>query len=240
MRQSSRGWMLCALAAPFVLLAAVPVSGQSRDSGANAPRDKADKSAERVSGVIIKAEPIARGSTSASSAEKANPAGRTERQAIRLTINTAAVWRDWARDQATANAAESPKKAAARGADSVATRGEPVSKDTVVVVHLNPDSKVETRFRTLQDETGKGAKSPEAARRQDAAEAHGEAAGSSAGSSTSKNQAAKPVRFQASDLRPGLFVEVDFRAIKAGNLASTVAVIRPIESAPPARARGGK
>jgi len=231
MRRSSRRWAHCALAASIVTLASTGVAGQEPGAPDRSPKDKEGRPAERASGVIIKVEPIARGSSSASSAEKGNPARREETQAFRLTINTAAVWSDWARDQVVNGTAETTKKAARRGADSVATRGEPVSKDTVVMIHLNPSSKVETRFRTLADETSKGSKTPEEARRQDAVEAHGADAGTKSKSSDSKTQVAKPVRFRASDLRPGLYVEVDFRHIQAGNVASTVAVIRPVGAA---------
>jgi len=229
MRRSTRGWKVCAMAASFVVAAFAVTRAQQPASPARPATGDAAKSAERIDGVIIKVEPVDRAKSTRSSAEKAKPARRREPQALRLTINTAAVWRDWARDQATPNASESPKKAAERGAKSVATGGEPADKDTTVVIHLDPDSKVETRFRSPQDETTRGAKTPAKAREAET--------GSKETSANDARQAAKPVRFNASDLRPGLFVQVDFRHLQAGNRASTVTVIRPIIT--PAPAGGG-
>lgn len=164
---------------------------------AEEPKAKKTDNKGRAAGVIIKVEPIGRGDRARS---------------LRLTINTAAVWRDWARDQANQSPSESPKKAAEKGANSVATKGEPADQDTTIVVDLTPETTVETRFRAPEDETGKGAKSPEAAK--------GE---------SGRRDSARPTRFEAKDLKPGLFVEADFRHETAQNRASTVCVVRPVQ-----------
>jgi len=179
-------WAVCGLAAALVALTSAPSRGQEKKDPPKVTHQKAKPSAERASGVIIKAEPVA------ASRAKGNGAG-----AVRLTINTSAVWRDWARDQATPNANQSPRKAAERGANSVATKGEPETKDDLVVIQVVPESRVETRFRTLLDETSKGAPTPDQARAD---------AGQKDPAGGAKTRVAKPVRFTAADLKPGLFI----------------------------------
>ena len=153
---------------------------------------KESKSRERASGVIIKAE---KGATAKSH---------------RLTINMNAVWRDWSRDQVQAQDKGPASKDAAKGKDSIATRGEPADANSVVVVEILADTRVETRFRSTDDETSKGSKT----------------APTTAGKE--KSPTAKPVQFRAEDLKPGLFVEVDFRTAVGQNQASTITVIRPV------------
>jgi hypothetical protein len=145
---------------------------------------------QRASGVILKVE---------------RAAGRQ----TRLTINTNAVWRDWSRDQAKVNDTGPAKKDAARGENSVATIGEPADKNSLVVVDVVPDTRVETRFRSPEVESSKGSKEP-------------------AKTDSQRSSSAKPVQFRDEDLNPGLFVEVDFSHSNARNPASTVLVIRPI------------
>ncbi len=186
---------------------------------------KGSASAERASGVIIKAEPVTKGATPGSTITDEAKKGRQAPRSVRLTINTAAVWRDWARDQATEDPTKSAKKDAEEGDNSIATKGQPVSADTTVLVDVGPDTRVETRFRSPTDETSKGASTPEGAREED---------DSASGSSKSKSRAGKSKssgngpHFGAGDLRPGLFVEVEFRHVTAQNPASVVTVIRPI------------
>src|SRR5262249_38404550 len=119
------------------------------------------------------------------------------------------------------------KKDAAKGANSVATKGQPADENSLVVVEVVAGTKVETRFRSPTDETSKGVTSPEEVKSDEA-------------TSSRIRPTGKPVQFRAEDLLPGLFVEADFR--QAGpqdkNTASTVAVIRPIsvlDSSPAAR-----
>jgi len=177
---------------------------------------KASNPKERVSGVIIKMEPVPAGVTAGSTIQKEAAAGRARPATHRLTINMNAVWRDWARDQAHLTDKGPAKKDAAAGKNSVATTGEPAEPNSVVVVDVGPDTRVETRFRSLEDETGRGSKAPETAQ---------------GGAAPAKsNSAAKPVQFRAEDLKPGLFVEADFRHVPAQNPVSIVTVIRPIEN----------
>jgi hypothetical protein len=166
---------------------------------------KARTAPERASGVIVKAERIT------PPAEASSRANRAQHATYRLTINTAAVWRDWSRDQAQAKDTGPPGKDAAKGANSVATKGEPLEANALVVIDVGPETKVETRFRSPSDETGTGKKSPEAVRKGD-----------------DRSHSAKPVHFRAEDLKPGLWVEADFRHAREQNHATTLVVIRPI------------
>lgn len=164
--------------------------------------------AERVSGVIVKAEKVS----------KAKGDGNSNAVLMRLSINTNAIWRDWARDQAQVRDEGSPKKDAAKGAESIASKGEPIDENSLVVIEVASGTKIETRFRSPTDETTKGETSPDKVK-------------SDEGTTSTTKPAGKPVRFRTEDLLPGLFVEADYR--QAGspdeNTAATVVVIRPIE-----------
>jgi hypothetical protein len=217
-----RGRLVVGLAA--ALLVAPPGPGRAEDQGANGRSDAATKKTDaqgRASGVIVKIERVKPGASSGTSTDKSDrPRGH---RTLRLTINTAAVWRDWARDRALQSNSESSNKAADEGANSVASKGEPQDEDTLVVVDLTSATKVETRFRTPEDETRKGSKTPEAARG-----GSGRAA---------RDDPAKPTHFAAHDLKPGLFVEVDFRHKTGRNRATTVCVIRPVSDTGTTRGR---
>lgn len=189
---------------------AQPRSSSSSSSSKNESRK------ERASGVITKVERVKSGATPGSTIRKEAEAGRERAATHRLTINTNAVWRDWARDQAQMQDRGSARKDAAKGDNSVAAKGEPVDANSLVVVDVGPETRIETRFRSPDDETSKGSRTPEAV------------GGDGEKSDGRRKPAAKAVRFRVSDLKPGLFVEVDFRHVTAQNPASTVAVIRPI------------
>jgi hypothetical protein len=105
-------------------------------------------------------EPVTKGATPGSTITDEAKKGRQVPPTVRLTINTAAVWRDWARDQATEDVTKSASKDAEEGQNSVATKGQPATADTTVLVDVGPDTRVETRFRSPTDETTKGAAPP--------------------------------------------------------------------------------
>ncbi len=185
------------------------VTGQEREKTTrnekSSPRRAKDK--ERTSGVIIKVEKFQKGADKGSPVSKTTSEHPERRPILRLTINTDAVWRDWARDQAQTKDTGSAKKDAEKGKNSVATRGEPVESNSLAVVDLIDDTKIDTRFRAPDDETSKGSKQPEGVKSSDSA---------------------KPVDFKVSDLSTGLFVEIDYKHLTAQNLADRVTVIRPI------------
>jgi hypothetical protein len=150
----------------------------------------------------------------------------TRGRSIRVTINTAAVWRDWVRDQAS----EEPKsksKAAADGEKSVASNGEPLSPDNLVVLEVPHDVKVETRYRSSTDEVSEGAKTPEKAA---AAEAATDPADTSK-PDTARKSGAKTPHFKVVDLKPGLFIEVTSHRVKGMEKVSLVRVMRPVGGA---------
>src|SRR6476659_7311197 len=125
MRRPMHGKWLCALGAA----ACLTVSGGAKAQDANArpaPPKGAIKGAikeGKIAGVIVKIEDLK---------DVADARGK------RLTVNTAAVWRDWVRDQARVQTRTSTKTAAKDGENSIATRGEPQSENTLVVVDVRP------------------------------------------------------------------------------------------------------
>jgi len=223
-------WTVLSLAA--TLLVAAYASAQEKDQakkkGGRARREAATSVSpenQRASGVIVKVEPIRKGARS-----RSDDVEREKGQAPthRLTINTAAVWRDWVRDQAGIDPNAPPSEAAKRGANSVATKGEPQTEGSLVMVDVGPNTKVETLFRESTDETTKGSKTPGEARAASEDPAQAKAEGDSSKRRERRAEEPRTKRYQVDDLQPGLFVEVDFRQQDARDRASTVAVIRPL------------
>lgn len=204
------------VAASWAVVPALVQAQQGKSPLTNSPKFKADTRKERASGVITKVERVTKGAAAGSTIRKETDAGRNHAATHRLTINTNAVWRDWARDQAQMQDRGSARKDAAKGDNSVATKGEPVDANSLVVVDIGPETRIETRFRSPDDETTKGARTPDAV------------GGEDRKSDGRRKPAADAVHFRASDLKAGLFVEVDFRHVTAQNPASSVTVIRPI------------
>ena len=193
--------------ATTLAMAVTPVMAQEAKSPNVA---KTPKAVDTVSGVIVKAD-----------TSKTSP-----RKTLRLTINSAAVWRDWVRDQASAEP-KSTRKAASDGQKSIATSGEPQSADTLVVVELAPDAKIETRYRSSTDELSEGSKSPEKAA---AVEAANDPADTSKPKSETRANSKTPT-FKLEDLKPGLYVEVTLRRDSKAELATLVRVMRPVGGA---------
>lgn len=220
----TRGGAVASLAAAaLVAMAGLASAQESATKGRTSA--KGTSPAERASGVIVKVEPVRKGVTSGDTIEKEAKAGRTRPWTHRLSINTNAVWRDWSRDQAQVNDRGPARKDAAKGANSVATKGEPVDANSLVLVDIGPDTRIDTRFRAPDDESSKGEKKPAAATSKDEPKGDTQSNGSA-------------VRFRAEDLKPGLFVEVEFRHITAQNPASVVTVIRPVEASQPSDKTG--
>ncbi len=231
-----------ALAGPAVGQTAATKGSPSTAKGAGAP--------ETAAGVIVKVEPVGKGASPGTVPDRAGKDGTEMPRTVRLTINTAAVWRDWVRDQATLDP-KSPRRAAADGNKSVATDGQPRSEDTLLVVDLAPETRVETRYRSATDEASQGAKTPGGAAKAEASTdpadtSKAESEPKRKGSSTKPGADAleeKMARFSVDDLKPGLYVEVDFRHVQATDRASIVRVMRPVggpqtpAAAEPPRAR---
>jgi len=211
-RSARQWWSLCMLTA----LAACPNEAAQADDAK--PDDSAARSADkqkqgRVSGVIVKVERLSKDGTPEPANDSGTSRKRSKHEQLRLTINTAAVWRDWARDQATESPTQSARKDAAQGANSVGAKGEPEAPQTLVTVEVSARAHIETRFRALDDESSKGKKRPDAV---------------SGRRSSSRRRSAKPTRFERGDLKPGLWVEADFSTKTEHRDASTLTVIRPL------------
>ncbi|MBV8269790.1 MAG: hypothetical protein JO252_25995 [Planctomycetaceae bacterium] len=230
-RLPRRTTVLSIAAALIVVSSALFSRAQTHNDRQREPR-RGSPNAERAAGVLIKVEPIGKGESSGSKDEGESRKARPRHVSRRLTINTAAVWRDWARDQVADKLTESAKAEAAEGQNSVATKGEPAQKDSLVVVDIGPRTRVEARFRLVADETSKGYKTPEEARSSKIDPAAEEFKGSSL-----RTRPEPPTHFKAEDLRAGLFVEVDFRHEREKknrterDVAAAVTVIRPVEPA---------
>jgi len=221
-------WTILSLTAALLVAAHAFAQDQAKKKPGRPDRDSAtvvSPQDQRVSGVIVKVEPIRKGAKS-----RSDNVGREKGQSPthRLTINTAAVWSDWVRDQAGLDPNAAPREAAKRGANSVATKGEPQTEGTLVVIDIGPNTRIDTLFRESTDETSKGAKTPGEARAAGADPALAKAEGDSATRRERRAEEPRTRRYQADDLQPGLFVEVDFRRLDARDLASIVAVIRPL------------
>ena len=207
-------WRSGALAAAASLLLAAPAFAQTADTKAKEKTlpPPADAKHQLTTGVIVKAEHVNHGGA-------ASEKGRS----VRLTINTAAIWRDWARDQATTDPKVPKPTAAARGNRSIATDGEPIAPDNTVVVVVDPDTKIETRFQSPTDEISEGAKDPA-----DAARVEAKTDAEDSSKPRTEHSAAKPPKFTAGDLKPGLFVEIHYKEAKSREKATLLRVMRPV------------
>lgn len=172
---------------------------------ATAAEDDTGKSAsknQRVEGVIVKVEPL-------------------DGHRVRLTLNTAAVWRDYARDTSLNDRKNrSTKDAAKRGDDSVATEGQPRDRDTLVTVVVNSKTPSHKRFRAEMDEATLGANSIEAARE---AVEHPEKAKASKGGPAVK----------VDELRKGLYLATGFEKVEKDNKADWIVVLVPVRNDDP-------
>ncbi|MDG3006169.1 hypothetical protein [Paludisphaera mucosa] len=203
-----------------LLIAAPPSVGlaqQAKDDPA-AAKGKASKP-EIISGVIVKAEKVAKEQLPQSKSDKA----KADPVLFRLSVNTNAVWRDWVRDQAQVRDEGPAKKDAEKGANSIATKGQPVDENSLVVIEVLATTKIETRFRAPTDETSLGETSPDKVKSEE-------------GAKSTEPPAKKPVRFRAEDLQPGLFVEAEGgkSGTKDEDAAAVITVIRPIRVVEPA------
>ena len=133
-------------------------------------------------------------------------------QRVKITVNTAAVWSDYVRDEARVKGTESAKD----GANSVATKGEPVSPNNVVVAEVGAGTNLSTRFRSSTDETNKGSRTVEGAEKKD---------GSPASDDVKRRPRDKKApKTVIGDLRVGQFVEVEAK----GGKATRVIVLKPV------------
>jgi hypothetical protein len=199
---SPRSLAMAALTATFIIAAGSARGVQ--DDLAKTSEQAAKK--QRVEGVVIRVEPIGENKTAA--------------RGVKLTINTAAVWRDYVRDTATTKEPP-PEKAARKGKESVATKGQPVSPGTVTTVEVTPDSRLELRYRTAMDERTQGAASADAARKLTS-----KADDPSQSSKESVETAGKTIKVD--QIKPGLFVHVRYHRDGKQDRADRLIVLEPI------------
>jgi len=190
-----------------------PVEGQTKKAS-----PPGDGRPEKTSGVILKVEPMA-----------ANDSGL---KAWKLTVNTDVVWRDFVRDQASEPekvARTGTAKAAKKGKESVATEGHPKDQELLFTVEVDNRSEISMRYRSSTDSIGEGSPTADGAARAEATTS------SSIGEKTPAAQPADSLRkapkarvLGASDLKPGLWVDVEVRKADKRNLAQRVTVLRPV------------
>jgi hypothetical protein len=197
-----------ALAVGLVVAAGHALAGQDdskRAVDAKAARD------QRIEGVVIRVEPVG--------GDSERGAGAAHR--VKLTINTAAVWRDYVRDTATTRES-TPEKAARKGEESVATKGQPRTAQNLVAIEVTPESRLELRYRGATDERSLGAATAEQARRlatRDADPARG---------SDDPESAAEGKSARLDQIKPGLFIHVRYRRADQQDRADRVIILEPV------------
>jgi hypothetical protein len=150
-----------------------------------------------------------------------------------VTVNTDVVWRDFVRDQAVdpSKAARTrTARAAAKGKKSVATEGHPRGEAMLVTVNLDSQTEITMRYRSSTDEISEGAPTPEGASRAE------DATDTSSKTKTAQTPARPGARWQAlkarvlepMELKPGLWIDVEFRRSDKENRARRVMVMRPV------------
>jgi hypothetical protein len=185
----------------------------------------ARKTKERVSGVIVKVEPYRKTEEPAPKAgERTRKETREVPHRVRVTVNTAVVWRDWVRDKAV-NPAHPNASPPARGENSVGTKGEPIAPETLVVVDVGPETRLSARFRSSTDEADRGSETVAGAEQKEKDPADSARPDSK---TDQRREAAKPPEIKLTDLKKGLFVDVECRKASDLNAASSVVVLKPI------------
>ena len=131
---------------------------------------------------------------------------------VKITVNTAAVWSDYVRDEARVKGSDSAKD----GANSIATKGQPVSPQNVVVAVIGSSTNLSTRFRSSTDETNKGSRTVEGAEKKD---------GSPASDDVKRRpRDEKAPKTVVGDMKVGQFVEIEAKNGKATRLI----VLKPV------------
>jgi len=227
MRRILLRWAVVSSLAPMLLgvsSAMAQEKGKAKSGEGNSPK-AVSRDNQRVSGAILKVESIRSGARP----DAGTPAREDDRPlTYRVTINPAVVWRDWVRDQAGVKPDATPREVANRGANSVATKGEPATEGSLVVVDVEPATKIETRYRESTDETSKGGRTPAEGRAATEDPASSKTEKASPKGTEKQAEALRLPRFRAEDLRPGVFVEVDYARKEGQDVASTLTVLLPI------------
>lgn len=224
-RAGSSRTLATALAALALFATALPAQ-EPAQKDVRAADLKGEEAPQLISGVITKVEPVTKGASAGSTVDETAKEGKQLPRLVRLTINSEIPWSDWVRDQATAAPATTGKKdEAKKEVGSVATKGQPNSAQALVPIDLGPGLKVVDRYRSSTDETDEGGRTVESAQKKatDPAQAKPNA--------KSKAAAAKAPKYTVETLKPGLFVEVEYRHTQAQNRAISLVVLHPIGGA---------
>ncbi len=185
-----------------VFVATAGASLAQEPSSAKSKTKPKEDAVQMGSGVILKVEPIRKEGESEDKAPSR----------CKITINTAAVWADYARDTADFSAKPNAKK----GENSVATKGEPVLESALIVAEVEPSTHLALRYRSSTDESDKGSRTIEKAEKKD-----GSPESNQAGKDGEKTRAPK---IHMADIKPGLFVEIEAKKGKANRLI----VLKPV------------
>jgi hypothetical protein len=178
-----------------ILAIAAPLSALAQDAKTT------DDRRETAEGVIVKVEAVE------APESKEVLAGR-----VKITVNTAAVWSDYVRDQASTK----PRESAKDGANSVAAKGQPVSPSTVVVGEVGARANLSMRFRSSTDETNKGSRTVEGAEKKD---------GTPASEDVKRRiRDQKAPKVTIGDLKVGQFVELESK----DGMVTRLIVLKPI------------
>jgi hypothetical protein len=219
------------LTIPALLLASLPAlarQGPGQDdakakpapAGSEGTAIDADK-IERIQGVILKIEP-----TRAAGEPAAKGDTRSGSGSVLIHVNTAAVWRDFVRDQVVNPSQASGVTQLPQGTNSVATKGQPASTNTSFRVAATPRTPIEGRYRSSTDEQSRGGATPKAAA---AAETGQEPTTDAAKSARPEPKGGNSLALQ--DLKPGLWIEVDAITVageKNTGAAYRITVLKPV------------
>ena len=188
----------------------------------------------KTSGVIVKIEPVEQGDQA-----------RKRDWRVTITINTDVVWRDFVRDQAIdpAKAARTgTAKAAAKGKKSVAAEGHPRDEEMLATVNLDPQTEITMRYRSSTDEISEGSATPEGASQAEVAldSSNQTKAAPTPSISGPRRQARKARILEPMELKPGLWIDVEFQSGNKENRARRVIVMSPVggPDTPPDKEKG--
>ena len=169
-------------------------------------KEKAEDLLQNGEGVILRVEPLD------------DAKGKDEKglRRVKITINTAAVWRDYVRDQA--NLAKTPDAKA--GENSIATKGQPESANTDIIAEVGAATILSLRYRAASDDVSKGARTVEKAEKKEGSP--------SADNVKTSPRDEKAPKIHVADLKPGLFVYVEAKKGKADKIIVLKPVSDPI------------
>ena len=202
-----------------VVVVACAMGGQ--ESKRSAAPDSKQPGREKASGVILKVERAAGGDAA-------------KKSSWTMSLNTDVVWCDFVARPGRRSAEgrqDGTAKAAAKGRDSVATKGHPKSDPLLITVDIDPQTEITVRYRSSTDAIGEGATRPEGAvprpRRPTRGTGRPKTSSPTSRPGTGRGTP-KPRTLEPMELKPGLWVDVEFREEGGQQRARRVMVMRPV------------